>query len=93
MESQRNNEANPLETYRRLIQSMDQEALEQEFDDLQEAYAVLGHNEVFSHSVIDVTNLEAFTAEITPRVKTAEVEQKMKMVEKELELRGLEQAA
>jgi hypothetical protein len=40
-----------------------------------------------------LTDLKTFTADIDPRLKTAEVEQKMKVIKEELELRGLEQMA
>ena len=93
MESIRNNESDPMESYRRLVKNMDEAELEKEFDDLQEAFAALSHSPVFSNSFIDLTDLKTFTDEVNPRLKTAEVEQKMKVIEKELELRGLEEVA
>lgn len=89
MESMRNNESDPMESYRRLLRSMDDSALEKEFDDLQEAFTTLSHSPAFSNSFIDLRDLTSFSADVNPQIKMAEVEQKLKVVEEELERRGI----
>ena len=89
MESIQGGDTNEMEAYGRLIRAMSDDDLVKTFEDLHEAAVSLGHHDTFSHSVIDITNLKAFTEEMNPRVKLAEVEQKIVVLQEEMERRGI----
>lgn len=92
MESLRNNE-DPAAVYRKLIQGMDKEELEEELNNLREAESNLGHSDTFSTAVLDLTSKRAFMSGVNDRMKMSEVEMKIQMIEKELEQREMPKAA
>lgn len=92
MESLRNNE-DPAVVYRKLIQGMEKEELENELESLKEAEANLGHSDTFSTAVLDLTSNKAFMSGVNDHMKMSEVEMKIRMIEKELEMREMPKAA
>lgn len=92
MESLRNNE-DPAAVYRKLIQGMENQELEEELNNLREVSTTLGHSETFSTAVLDLTSKRAFVSGVNDHMKMSEVEMKIQMIEKELEQREMPKAA
>lgn len=93
MESIRNNEVDGLQLYRRQLERMSIEQLENEFVAQQDKHHVLAHRDVFADSAIDITSEQAFVDDVDSFATIEDVEQKLDFIKKELDARQLKKAA